>query len=219
MPERPASAAPTRSPCCPSTRRSACRTQFARRIARNTQAVLHGRVDLARVIDPAGGSWYVERLTDELAHAAWDWFQRIERAGGQQAALGRGLVAGTGSRQNWAERSADLAHRREPITGVSEFPNLGERPVGARAGPGPARRRPAAGAPGRGVRGAAGPVRRAAWPPPARGRRCCSPRSARRAAHTARSSFAANLFQAGGIETPLSEAAAAARPSNRTCRP
>ncbi|MFF1798923.1 methylmalonyl-CoA mutase subunit beta, partial [Kitasatospora sp. NPDC058263] len=101
---------------------------FARRIARNTQAILLEESHLARVVDPAGGSWYVERLTDELAHAAWAWFQEIERAGGQQAALGSGLV-GERIAATWAERSVALAKRREPITGVSEFPNLGEQPL------------------------------------------------------------------------------------------
>ena len=101
---------------------------FARRIARNTQAILLDETNLARVIDPAGGSWYVERLTDQLARAAWAWFQEIERAGGQHAALRSGLVAERIAR-NWARRTADLARRREPITGVSEFPNLGEQPV------------------------------------------------------------------------------------------
>jgi methylmalonyl-CoA mutase len=178
---------------------------FARRIARNTQAILHDEASLARVIDPAGGSWYVEQLTDQLARGAWDWFQEIERAGGQHDALRSGLVAGRIAR-NWAKRTANLARRREPVTGVSEFPNLGEKPVvrdpaPARAGGGLPRVRrsevfealrsrsdallAANGARPQIVLAALGPA----------------------AVHTARSSFAANLFQAGGIETPLSEAA------------
>src|SRR5437764_1362511 len=101
---------------------------LARRIARNTQAILHDEASLARVADPAGGSWYAERLTDQLARGAWDWFQEIERAGGQHDALRSGLIAGRIA-QNWARRTANLARRREPVTGVSEFPNLGEKPV------------------------------------------------------------------------------------------
>ncbi len=76
---------------------------FARRIARNTQAILLDESNLARVIDPAGGSWYAERLTDQLARAAWDLFQEIERAGGQLAALRSGLVAERVA-ANWARR-------------------------------------------------------------------------------------------------------------------
>ena len=55
---------------------------FARRIARNTQSLLVEEGHLARVLDPAGGSWYVESLTDALARAAWAFFQEIEAAGG-----------------------------------------------------------------------------------------------------------------------------------------
>jgi methylmalonyl-CoA mutase len=60
---------------------------FSRRIARNTQSLLVEEGHLARVLDPAGGSWYVESLTESLAQAAWEWFTEIERAGGLAAAL------------------------------------------------------------------------------------------------------------------------------------
>jgi methylmalonyl-CoA mutase len=178
---------------------------FARRIARNTQAILLEETNLARVIDPAGGSWYVEQLTDQVARGAWDWFQQIERAGGQHAALRSGLIA-TRIAENWAKRSAKLARRREPITGVSEFPNLGEQPV--LRDPAPAQ--PAGGLP-RVRRSAAFEALRA------RSDAILAATGARpkmllaalgpAAVHTGRSSFAANLFQAGGIETPLTEAA------------
>ena len=107
---------------------------FARRIARNTSTILLEESHLARVIDPAGGSYYVERLTDELAHAAWDFFQEIERAGGQAAALRSGML-GERLAATWAERGRKLAKRREPITGVSEFPNLAEKPVERESAP------------------------------------------------------------------------------------
>jgi methylmalonyl-CoA mutase len=180
---------------------------FARRIARNTQAILHDEASLARVIDPAGGSWYAERLTDQLARGAWDWFQEIERTGGQHAALGSGLVAERIAR-NWAKRTAHLARRREPVTGVSEFPNLNEKPVvrdpaPARTGGGLPRVRRSEAFEAlrsrsdalRAETGARLAVALATLGPPA--------------VHTARSSFAANLFQAGGIETPLLEDAGA----------
>ena len=66
---------------------------FARRVARNTQALLIQEAHVARVIDPAGGSWLVESLTDALARAAWAFFQEIEAAGGAVVALDAGLVA------------------------------------------------------------------------------------------------------------------------------
>ncbi|MFG2194138.1 methylmalonyl-CoA mutase family protein [Streptomyces sp. NPDC048639] len=187
---------------------------LARRIARNTSSILLEESRLAQVIDPAGGSWYVERLTDELARAAWSWFQRIERAGGQAAALRAGVIAeriGT----TWQRRSEDLAHRREPVTGVSEFPFLAERPVERE----PAPARPSGGLP---------VVRRdeAYEVLRARSDAHLTATGARPkvflanlgspAAYTARSTFAANLFQAGGIEPvpaedgrPLAESFAA----------
>ena len=183
---------------------------FARRIARNTQAILLDESNLARVIDPAGGSWYVEQLTDQLARAAWDWFQQVERAGGQQAALRSGLIAGRIA-ENWAKRSADLARRREPITGVSEFPNLGERPV-ARD---PAPARPGGGLPRvrraeafEALRSRSDAILAATGARPAMVLAALGPA----AVYTARSSFAANLFQAGGIETALVEVEATGQP-------
>ncbi|MFF0434356.1 methylmalonyl-CoA mutase family protein [Streptomyces sp. NPDC004327] len=171
---------------------------FARRIARNTSTILVEESHLGRVIDPAGGSWYVERLTDELAHAAWEFFQETERSGGQAAALRSGW---TGERlaATWAERSRDLAKRREPVTGVSEFPHLGEKPVVRE----PAPAAPAGGLP-RVRRDEAFEALRA------RSDAHLAATGARprvhlaalgsAAAHTARLTFAANLFQAGGIE-------------------
>lgn len=109
---------------------------FARRIARNTQSVLLDESHLSKVIDPAGGSWYVESLTEELAGAAWAWFQKIERAGGQAAALRSGMIADRLA-ATWERRTEDLAHRREPVTGVSEFPHLAEPPVHREPAPKP----------------------------------------------------------------------------------
>ncbi len=103
-------------------------TEFGRRIARNTPIILAEESNLAKVIDPGGGSWYVESRTDELAAAAWAEFQAIERAGGVLAGLQDGSIARKIA-ESWQQREAALAKRREPITGVSEFPNVVERPV------------------------------------------------------------------------------------------
>ncbi|MEU3986208.1 methylmalonyl-CoA mutase family protein [Streptomyces sp. NPDC026672] len=175
---------------------------FSRRIARNTSTILVEESHLARVIDPAGGSWYVERLTDELAHAAWKFFRSIEGDGGQAAVLRSGRLR-TDLATTWAERSKKLAKRREPVTGVSEFPLLAEKPVEREPAPEP----PSGGLPR---------VRRdeAFEELRARSDAHLAATGARpriflatigpAAAHTARSSFAANLFQAGGIE-PVTE--------------
>ena len=93
---------------------------FGRRIARNTQAILHDESSLARVLDPGGGSWYLESLTEQLAEAAWTKFTAIERAGGAVAALESGVLAGM-LEASWQPRRENIARRRDPITGVSEF--------------------------------------------------------------------------------------------------
>ena len=115
-------------------------TPFSRRVARNTQALLIQEAHLARVVDPAGGGWLVESLTDALARAGWAFFQEIEAAGGAVVALDSGLVAARVEAVRVAREKA-VATRRTPITGVSEFPDLAEKPV-ERAPP-PGRRRTA----------------------------------------------------------------------------
>jgi methylmalonyl-CoA mutase len=170
---------------------------FSRRIARNTQSLLISESHLGRVVDPGGGSWYVEALTAALAEQAWTVFTGIERSGGLAAALADGSLAeriGAG----WAERERRLATRKEPVTGVSEFPNLAEKlparkPV---TRPEPAgllpRHSPAAAFEALRARSDSQETRPAVFlatlgPP---------------AVHSARAGFATNLFQAGGLDTP-----------------
>ena len=102
--------------------------KFSRRLARNTQLVLADESNIARVADPAGGSWYVESLTEEVATAAWAIVQGLEREGGMADALTNGVVA----QQISEARSSDdqlVANRRQPITGVSMFPLADEQPL------------------------------------------------------------------------------------------
>jgi methylmalonyl-CoA mutase len=99
---------------------------MGRRIARNTQALLLEESNVATVIDPAGGSWYVESLTNELAHAGWAEFQAIEAAGGLPRALADGVVDERIA-ANRHERQHKLAVRQDAITGVSEFPQAQEK--------------------------------------------------------------------------------------------
>jgi methylmalonyl-CoA mutase len=167
---------------------------FARRIARNTQSILHDESSLARVIDAAGGSWYVESLTDQLAERAWAAFTAIERAGGAAAALDSGVVDGLLAATR-AARADDLAHRRAPITGVSEFGFIAEPPVV---------RAPAPAAPG------GGPLPRLRYAQDFEQLRDRADAAPSRpvvflaalgplAASSARVGFASNLFQAAGI--------------------
>ena len=98
---------------------------LGRRMARNTSSLLISESHVAAVTDPAGGSHAVEILTTELAEAGWAEFQRIERSGGILAALADGSLRSRFA-VTAAERARRIATRRQPITGVSEFPNLRE---------------------------------------------------------------------------------------------
>jgi len=100
-------------------------SEFSRRLARNIPIILMEECGLSRVADPAGGSWYVETLTSEVANKAWCLFQDIEKRGGMIAALAAGFP------QELAARSGDLLlrnidNRRESLIGVNLYPNPGE---------------------------------------------------------------------------------------------
>jgi methylmalonyl-CoA mutase len=107
-------------------------TSFARRMARNVQLLLLEESHVGRVLDPAGGSWFVEELTEQLAQQAWAHFQGIEAHGGFVDACD--YIAGSIA-EIAAKRADDIAHRRTAITGVSEFPNLAEPPLPQSASP------------------------------------------------------------------------------------
>jgi len=174
---------------------------FSRRIARNTQAILLEESKLAGVIDPAGGSWYVENLTAELAKVAWGEFTGIEREGGIEAVLDSGTLAGRLA-ATWEARSKRLATREDPITGVSEFANLEEKKVERTPVPSVVDT----------SRGGLPRVRYAQEYETLRDRSDAHLESTGErprvflatlgslASHTGRVGFAANLFQAGGIE-------------------
>ena len=101
---------------------------FSQRIARNTQLVLQKECHLDHVIDPAGGSWFVENLTAELANRAWALFQEVEKLGGMEAALRAGFpqktVAATAG-----EKLKAVTRRRDSIVGVNQYANPKEQPL------------------------------------------------------------------------------------------
>jgi methylmalonyl-CoA mutase len=99
--------------------------RFARRVARNSQLILLGESNLARVADPAAGSGALEALTDQMCGAAWSLFQEIEAAGGACAALTAGLIQRKVAAVR-AARQAAIATRKDALTGTSEFPTLAE---------------------------------------------------------------------------------------------
>ncbi|MGB0099321.1 MAG: methylmalonyl-CoA mutase family protein [Nocardioides sp.] len=151
---------------------------FGRRIARNTSHLLIDESHVARVADPAGGSYAVEKLTDDLAGVAWRILGELEDGAEAQPQLAEQIAATV------ARREADIATRKRPITGVTEFPNLGETLPERSGAPDPVRRY---GASFEALRdhppsahvflATLGPV----------------------AQHTARATFATNLLAAGGI--------------------
>lgn len=100
--------------------------EFAQRIARNQQIILQEEVSLSQLIDPVGGSYFVEWLTDQLAQKAWTLFQDIEQQGGMLAALKSGtaqkMVAETA-----VSRATALAKRKDVLVGVNRYANVGEQ--------------------------------------------------------------------------------------------
>jgi methylmalonyl-CoA mutase len=107
---------------------------FARRQARNTQAVLMEEAHLGRVDDPAAGSWFLDARTRDLAEAGWAEFQRIEGEGGLITALRTGDVQDRVAAAR-AEREAALASGASQLVGVTKFVDPDPRPAPFEAGP------------------------------------------------------------------------------------
>jgi methylmalonyl-CoA mutase len=115
----------------------------SRRNARNTQLILAEECHLNHVIDPAGGSWYIEWYTRQLAEQAWALFQEIEAQGGMIAAVTSGWVAQKVEAVE-TKRERDIATRKLAITGISEHANVGEGHLHHTPGKDPAALRAAA---------------------------------------------------------------------------
>ncbi|EDY80844.1 Methylmalonyl-CoA mutase superfamily [Verrucomicrobiia bacterium DG1235] len=103
---------------------------FSRRIARNLQVILQEECELTAVIDPAGGSWYVDSLSDELARKAWEAFQGLEKDGGIVASLKSGKWQETLSATRSAKEKM-LGQRRASLIGTNQYPNLEEKALPA----------------------------------------------------------------------------------------
>lgn len=98
---------------------------LSRRLARNTQVILRDECRLGAVVDPAGGSWSLEKLTAEMAEKAWDFFREVEGRGGMCAAATSGWVAERVAAME-QESECDVATRKAAITGVSAHPDVFE---------------------------------------------------------------------------------------------
>nr|WP_295972340.1 methylmalonyl-CoA mutase family protein [uncultured Bacillus sp.] len=103
-------------------------TEFSERIARNTQLLLKNEARLGTIIDPAGGSWYIESLTDELAEKAWTLFLEIEEKGGITEVLASGWLQAQ-IEEVKSQRYADIATRRQTIVGTNRYANLQDKPL------------------------------------------------------------------------------------------
>jgi methylmalonyl-CoA mutase len=163
---------------------------FGRRIARNTSHLLIDESHVAKVVDPAGGSYAVERLTDDLAKVAWAEFGTIESDGG---ILGGFPALRDRIAQVVETREKQIALRKRPLTGISEFPNLGETLPERQPSPSAdAVRRYGASFEALRDEPAAEPVFLATMGPIAH--------------HTARATFATNLLAAGGVAVEVAGA-------------
>src|SRR5690606_1974560 len=102
--------------------------ELSQRVARNTQHILEQEVHLSKVVDPAGGSWYIESLTDSIAEKAWGLFQEVERLGGMKKAL----IAQFPQQEvekTAKQRKQNLDNRKDQWVGTNMYPNLQEPPL------------------------------------------------------------------------------------------
>jgi methylmalonyl-CoA mutase len=101
-------------------------TNFSERIAQNTQLILQEEANLQKVIDPAGGSWYIEKLTKELADHAWKLFKEIDQKGGMLEVLKSGWLQNEISIV-YEKRQQDIFTRKASIIGTNVYANLDEQ--------------------------------------------------------------------------------------------
>ncbi len=103
-------------------------TDFSARIARNTQLFLQEETGMTKVIDPWGGSYYVEKLTDELTEKAWALIEEIEELGGMAKAIETGLPK-MKVEESAAKRQAKIDSKSETIVGVNKYLLDVEEPI------------------------------------------------------------------------------------------
>ena len=103
-------------------------TDFSARIARNTQLFLQEETGMTKVIDPWGGSYYVEKLTEELQEKAWELIEEIEELGGMAKAIDTGLPK-MKVEEAAAKRQAKIDSKAETIVGVNRYRLAEEEPI------------------------------------------------------------------------------------------
>lgn len=100
-------------------------TEFAKRIARNVELLLKHESHFDQVVDPAGGSYYIENLTQSIADQAWTLFLEIEEQGGYTAAYKAGTIVEK-VKASAANKDKNIATRRQILLGANQFPNFTE---------------------------------------------------------------------------------------------
>ena len=100
--------------------------EFSNRIARNVQSILKEESRFDKIIDPAGGSYYIETLTASIIDAAWKLFQAVEEKGGYTEAFKAGFVQAE-VKAVADKKDKNFAQRRETILGTNQFPNFLEK--------------------------------------------------------------------------------------------
>ncbi len=103
-------------------------TDFSARIARNTQIYIQEETNVCRVVDPWAGSYYVESLTHEIAHKAWDLIQEVEAMGGMAKAIETGLPK-MRIEEASARKQAKIDSGREVIVGINKYRLDHEDPI------------------------------------------------------------------------------------------
>ncbi|MCU0371857.1 MAG: acyl-CoA mutase large subunit family protein [Ignavibacteria bacterium] len=99
--------------------------EFSRRLARNTQNILKEESHLSSLVDPAGGSYYVETLTSQIASGAWELFKHIEKEGGMLEAVKKGSVQESINKTS-ENRRKDYSKRKSVIVGNNMYANIKE---------------------------------------------------------------------------------------------
>lgn len=100
--------------------------EFSERIARNQQLLLREESHLNKVVDPAGGSYYIETLTASIAEVAWKLFNEVEDNGGFYALLKSGEIQ-KAVNESGVKRHTDVARRKEILLGTNQYPNFNEK--------------------------------------------------------------------------------------------
>ena len=100
-------------------------TDFSARIALNVQLLLKEESHFNQVCDAAGGSYYIENLTNSIAEQAWNLFRQVEEKGGYIAAFEAGFIQDQ-VEVSAAKKNSNIATRRETLLGTNQFPNFNE---------------------------------------------------------------------------------------------